>query len=188
MPCTRTMHMLRDEQSHGLRRRANLVFWPCIAPYRPYLGTHCSTATASRQCTLSAKTAPTLPSRDCSTSGCGSTPSRRPHMHVAFVCETMYLETALASGSGPQPPAHCDPQPCNPSQPLTQPPKPPAASRCHYPSTPTPTLLPNVLHPKSASYPNPNPFPPSTCARRCRPSPSSVTGAALSSRASTPSA
>lgn len=158
MPCTRTMHMLRDEQSHGLRRRANLVLWPCIAPYRSCLGTHCSTATASRQCTLSAKTAPTLPSRDCSTSGCGSTPSRRPHMHVAFVCETMYLETALASGSGPQPPAHCDPQPCNPSQPLTQPPpslprhlavitrrpQPQASSPTYFtqspPLTPTPTL------------------------------------------------
>ena len=60
------------------------------------------------------------------------------------------------------PPAHCDPQPSNPSQPLTQAPKPPVASRCHYPSTPTPTLLPNVLHPKPASYPNPNPSPPST--------------------------
>lgn len=157
MPCTRTMHMLRDEQSHGLRRRANLVLWPCIAPYRSCLGTHCSTATASRQCTLSAKTAPTLPSRDCSTSGCGSTPSRRPHMHVAFVCETMYLETALASGSGPQPPAHCDPQPCNPSQPLTPPPslprhlavitrrpQPQASSPTYFtqspPLTPTPTL------------------------------------------------
>ena len=160
MPCTRTMHMLRDEQSHGLRRRANLVFWPCIAPYRPYLGTHCSTATASRQCTLSAKTAPTLPSRDCSTSGCGSTPSRRPHTHAYCICLCDDV-SGDCSCLRLRTPTSCTLRPAT-LQPLPAPHTTPQASRgisLSLPVDPNPNPPPQRTSPKVRLLPQPQPFP-----------------------------
>ena len=160
MQCTRTVHMHRDEQSL-LVGAPTLVLWPCTTPYRPCLGTHCSTATASRQCTLSAKTAPTLPSRDCSASGCGSTPSRRPHTHAycICVCENVSRDCSLRLRNQPparllhtairNPPTPPSPSHKPPSLPwhlavITRRPQPqPSSPTCFTqspPLTPTPTL------------------------------------------------